>query len=368
MGIVGATTPTIPTISSPGDVTVLPAEFDGSPTPGQLDALAAEIQKDVDEMLAANPNLNKVVVLSHMQQIAIEQELATRLTNVDVIVAGGSNTRLFDENDRPRPGDSNQGEYPIFTTDADGKPVAIVNTDGNYKYIGRLVVDFDENGNVIPESYDAEISGAYATDEEGVAALGAEGLVDPEIQAIVNKLEEVIVAKESNLFGFSDVYLNGVRGSVRTEETNLGNLTADANLAIAKETDPTVVISLKNGGGIRDDIGQSIVPPGGTGEPERLPTEAIPGVKPAGGISETDIANSLRFNNGLTLLTITAEELLAVVEYGVAASSDDDANTPGQFPQVAGIEFSFDVNAEPNDRVQSLVVLDEAGNDGRGSK
>ena len=88
VGVVGATTPTIPSISSPDDVTVLPAEFDGQPTAAQLDALAAEIQTDVDELLAANPDLNKVVVLSHMQQLNIEESLATRLRNVDIIVAG----------------------------------------------------------------------------------------------------------------------------------------------------------------------------------------------------------------------------------------------------------------------------------------
>ncbi len=363
IGVVGATTPILRAISSPGGITVLPADFDGTPTPEQLDALAAEIQRDVDELLAANPDINKVVLLAHMQQISVEQELATRLKNVDIIVAGGSNTRLFDENDRPRDGDTVQGEYPIFTVDADGNPVAVVNTDGNYKYIGQLVIDFDANGIIIPESYDPTVSGAYATDAEGVAALGAEGLVDPEIQEIVDALEAVIIAKESNVFGISDVYLNGSRGGVRTQETNLGNLTADANLAIAKQTDDSVVISIKNGGGIRADVGQVIVPPGGTGEPERLPTEEIPGVKPAGGISQNDIANSLAFNNGLTLLTVTAEELLALIEHGVSASSEDDAVSPGQFPQVAGIEFSFDVTAAPGDRVQSLVVLDEAGND-----
>jgi 2',3'-cyclic-nucleotide 2'-phosphodiesterase (5'-nucleotidase family)/predicted extracellular nuclease len=364
IGIVGATTPTLGSISSPGDVTINPQPFDGTPTAEQLDALATEIQTDVDELLAANPDLNKVVLLAHMQQIGIEQELSTRLTNVDIIVAGGSNTRLLDETDRLRAGDTAQGPYPIFETDAEGKPVAIVNTDGNYKYIGRLVVDFDENGNVIPESYDPEVSGAYATDEQGVADLEAEALVDPEVQEIVNNLNEVIVSKESNVFGISNVFLNGTRGSVRTEETNLGNLTADANLAFAKTIDPTTVISIKNGGGIRDNIGRSVVPPGGTGEPELLPTEEIPGVKPAGGISENDIANSLRFNNGLSLLTISAEELLGVLEYGVAeTSSTDDSVTPGRFPQVSGIEFSFDPTAEPNNRIQSLVILDEAGND-----
>jgi 2',3'-cyclic-nucleotide 2'-phosphodiesterase (5'-nucleotidase family)/DNA-binding beta-propeller fold protein YncE len=363
IGVVGATTPTIRIISSPGDVTIAPVEFDGNPTPAQLDALAADIQADVNALLAANPDVNKVVLLAHMQQLAIEEALAERLSNVDIIVGGGSNTRLFDDDDRPRDGDSDQGPYPIFKTGADGNPVAVVNTDGNYKYVGRLVVDFDENGVIDPSSYDATVSGAYATDAQGVNDLGAAGLVDPEIQAIVDALRVNIEAKESNVFGVSDVYLDGLRGSVRTQETNLGNLTADANLAIAREItgDDSIVVSLKNGGGIRDDIGQVYVPPGGTGDPVELPNEAIPGVKPEGGISETDIANSLRFNNGLTVLNITREGLVAVLEHGVAASSLDDTNTQGRFPQVSGVEFSFDLNAEAGDRIQSAAIKDADG-------
>ena len=361
IGIVGATTPTLPTISSPGDLTVLPQAFDGDPSPQQIEALAQIIQKNVDELLAANPGMNKVVLLSHMQQISIEEQLATRLEKVDIIVAGGSNTRLFDENDRIREGDTNQGTYPIVKTDAAGAPVAVVNTDGNYKYIGRLVIDFDESGNILPDSYDAAVSGAYATDAAGVAALKAEKLVDPEIQQIVDQLNEVIVAKESNLFGASKVYLNGQRSSVRIEETNLGNLAADANLAAAKKIDATAAIAIQNAGGIRDDIGQIVVPAGGTGEPIKKTTESVPNVKPAGGISETDIANALRFNNGLTLVTVDAQELVDVIEHGVAATTMDDANTQGRFPQVAGMRFSFDPTAAAGDRVQSLVVLDESG-------
>lgn len=363
IGVVGATTPTLPVIASPGDVTVNPQDFDGAPTPEQLDALAAEIQADVDQLLAANPAVNKVVVLAHMQQLSIEQELAARLSNVDIIVGGGSNTRLVDADDRLRDGDTAQGVYPIIQTGADGNPVAVVNTDGNYKYVGRLVIDFDDNGVLVPESYNPAVSGAYATDEQGVAALNAQALVDPEIQAVVNALETIIVASESNVFGVSNVYLDGRRGSVRTEETNLGNLTADANLAIARQSDPSVVISLKNGGGIRDDIGQVVVPPGGTGDPEFLPNEEIPGVKPAGGISETDIANTLRFNNGLSLLTVTAEQLLALMEHSVEASSLDDSNTQGRFPQIAGFSFSFDLTRDPGDRVLSLAIEDESGRD-----
>jgi 2',3'-cyclic-nucleotide 2'-phosphodiesterase (5'-nucleotidase family) len=369
IGVVGATTPALNIISNPGDVIVNPTGFDsGIPTPEQLDALAAEIQQDVDQLLTANPDINKVVLLAHMQILSIEQELATRLSNVDIIVAGGSNTRLVDETDRLRDGDTAQGVYPIIKTDVDGNPVAVVNTDGNYKYVGRLVIDFDANGVIIPESYDPAISGAYATDDQGVEDLGAEGLIDPEIQGIVDQLRTVILATESNVFGVSDVYLAGLRGDVRIQETNLGNLTADANLAIAKAADSNVVISLKNGGGIRDDIGQVIVPPGGTGEAERLPTEEVRDadgnvVKPAGGISQTDIANALRFNNGLTLLTVTAQELVDIIEHGFAASSPDDSNQQGRFPQVSGLGIAVDLTRDPGDRLVSLAIEDETGKD-----
>ena len=368
IGIVGATTPTLRTISSPGNVGVFPTPFGGTPTAEELDALAAIIQADVDALRLANPGLNKIILLSHMQQIAIEQELASRLSHVDIIVAGGSNTRLVDENDRLRAGDTAQGIYPIIKTDADGNPVAVVNTDGNYKYVGRLVIDFNAEGVIIPESYDPLISGAYATDAQGVADLNAAGLVDQEIQAIVDQLRDVIVAKESNVFGVSNVFLDAQRSSVRIQETNLGNLTADANLAIAKETDDSVVISLKNGGGIRNSIGRIVTPTGSIGEVERLPNEAVTDaegniIKPAGGISETDIANALSFNNGLSLITVTAQQLRDLMEYGFGASTLNDSNTQGRFPQISGFSVAVDLTREPGSRVLSLAIEDETGKD-----
>ncbi|MEM8956732.1 MAG: choice-of-anchor I family protein [Pseudomonadota bacterium] len=385
IGVVGATTPTLGSISNPGGVGISPSPFDlGSPTEEQLDALAAQIQAEVDALLAADPTLNKVIVLSHMQQLSIEEALAERLTDVDIIVAGGSNTRLFDDTDRPRDGDSDQGQYPLeedgdtgelnFITGADGTPTAVVNTDGSYKYVGRLVIDFDENGVIIPESYDEEVSGAYATDAQGVADLGAEDLVDTEIQALVDAVGAQIFATESNVFGVSDVFLNGNRqgidtpddpDGVRTQETNLGNLTADANLAYAHSIDDTVVISLKNGGGIRASIGQTIVPPGGT-EAERTPNEEILDedgnvVKPEGGISENDIKNVLAFNNSLTLVTLQKSEIIDLLEHGVSGLPAVPGDAEGRFPQISGVTFSFDETLPIGSRILNAAIVDEDG-------
>ncbi|MFM2390597.1 MAG: hypothetical protein RLZZ437_2152 [Pseudomonadota bacterium] len=359
IGVIGATTPTLRTISSPGSVGIAPTPFSGTPTEAELDALAAVIQSEVDALLATG--INKVVLLAHMQQIAIEEALATRLTGVDIIVAGGSNTRLLDSDDTTRPGDSVQGQYPKFITAADGKLTALVNTDGNYKYLGRLVVDFDAEGNLLP-GYDPAISGAYRTDAAGVAALGAENLVDPEIDAITDALEQVIIAQDGTFFGITDVFLNGARSSVRVQETNLGNLTADANLAFAQAVDDTVVVSIKNAGGIRASIGRIEVLPGTT-TPAQLPPQGNPlSGRPEGGISQTDIQNALSFNNGLSIVDLTRANLVAVLEHGVAASSLVDTNQQGRFPQVSGLQFSFDLTRPAGDRIVNAAIVDDNGN------
>ncbi|MEL6478252.1 MAG: choice-of-anchor I family protein, partial [Pseudomonadota bacterium] len=244
-------------------------------------------------------------------------------------------------------------------------------TDGSYKYVGRLVIDFDEKGNIIAESYDSEVSGAYATDDQGVADLNAAGLIDPEVQAIADAIQAQIIATEGNVFGISDVFLNGNRSGdnadptdpdgVRTQETNLGNLTADANLAAAQDADETVLVSLKNGGGIRANVGEIVVPAGGT-EAVRLPNEEILDgdgnvVKPEGGISQNDIQTVLAFNNGLVLMTVTKEELVALLEHGVSAIPE----VSGRFPQIAGVEFSYDPSKAVGSRIESASVTGPDG-------
>ncbi|MGK7919214.1 MAG: bifunctional metallophosphatase/5'-nucleotidase, partial [Trichodesmium sp.] len=341
IGIVGATTPTLPVISSPGDVVVTPPDSD------DIEALAEIIQETVNELTATG--INKVILLAHMQQISIEQELAELLTDVDVIIAGGSNTLLATEDNILRDGDEAANSYPIQLTSASNEPVLVVNTDGNYRYVGRLIADFDENG--IITSFDEDFSGAYATDDEGVdRAFGEdvdpEDVADPTVVAVTNAINENISARDGNIFGATDVFLNGIIGNIRTEETNLGNLTADANLFVAQEYDSDVVVSIKNGGGIRENIGQSFIPPGATSDDlVQLPPAGNEFAgKEEGQISQLDIENTLSFNNELTLLTVTAEELKQILEHGVAATAD--GATPGQFPQVGGLAFSFDATQQ----------------------
>jgi 2',3'-cyclic-nucleotide 2'-phosphodiesterase (5'-nucleotidase family) len=368
IGLVGVVTPSLASITSIAAELVSPAATD------DLAALAAEVQAVVDGLTAQG--IDKVILLAHMQQIAVEQRLAGLLKDVDIIIAGGSNTRLADDDDILRVGEERamdcvpmdiqmatgaQCSYPIMLSSASGEPVAIVNTDGDYKYLGRLVAGFDGRGVLVEESLDEGINGAYATDLDGVSRLGGPE-PDATVVAIADALTAVLVERDGNILGSTAVYLDGRRAQVRTQETNLGNLTADANLWVARLFDPSTLISIKNGGGIRDDIGFFAFPPGSTAieDLEFFPPAANAAAgKLEGEVSQFDLEGTLRFNNGLTLLTVTAAELRAIIEHGVAASAP--GATPGRFPQVAGLRFSFDPSLPASSRVQSLAVVDGSG-------
>ena len=345
IGVVGVTTPRLRSLSKSGAVGIVPED------PDDVMALAAIVQESVDGLTATG--VNKVIVAAHLQQIHIDELIASQLRDVDIIIAGGSNTLFADETDRLRDGDVARRPYPILTNSMTDEPIVIVGTGGNYRYVGRLVVSFDKTGVLLPESIDAEVSGAYAADEQGVVDTGNVAPT-PRVVEITEAVRNVVITKDGNIFGQTSVYLNGNRGSVRTEETNLGNLTADANLDAARRFDPSVVASLKNSGGIRASIG--VTARGGTHPPPGNPLVG----KGAGQISQIDIENTVRFNNGMSLLTLTAAQLLEVIEHAVAES--EPGSTPGQFAQVAGVAFSFDISHPAGSRVMSLVIIDAYGN------
>ena len=362
IGVIGASTPSLGNITSTGDITVLPGG-------GGIPALAAELQPAVDAL--TDDGIDKIILLAHMQTISIEKELATLLEGVDIIVAGGSNTLLADDNDRLLDGDSAADGYPLSFTSAADEPVLVVNTDGDYKYVGRLVVEFDDNGVLLTDRLDDTVNGAYAADDAMAGEL--QGTVNSDVDTLATALEEVLAERDGNIIGRTGVYLDGRRSQVRTQETNLGNLTADATLWLARQYDANVQISIKNGGGIRDDIGYFVIPPGSTSEDDLTfypPAANDAAGKQEGDISQFDLEGSLRFNNSLTIGDVTAQELYALLEHAVAKVE----GVAGQFPQVAGLRFSFDparpgLRSQANgddidqagERVRNLAVVDDSG-------
>ncbi len=372
IGIVGATTPILQTISSPTGTVVV------GPTSNDMPALAEVLQPAIDTVIASG--VDKVVLLSHLQQIDLETELAGLVSGVDIIVAGGSDTILANPDDPLQPGAVPADSYPRLVTSDAGEPVAIVSTDGEYTYVGRLVVDFDADGILVApdgtpldsiDDLDLDLNGPIPTTADAVTAeWGAEdpfadGTKGDLVEALVQSVTGVVSAKDGNVFGETSVFIDGRRSEVRTQETTAGNLSADANLFVAQQVDPSVQVSIKNGGGIRAEIGE-VVNNGDVTEFLPPQANALSG-KLEGQISQLDIENSLRFNNDLTLLTTTAAGLKELLEHGVAATMP--GATPGQFPQIGGMAFSFDptrparTSTTAGERIRSLVVGEGADTD-----
>ncbi|WP_069789967.1 choice-of-anchor I family protein [Cyanobacterium sp. IPPAS B-1200] len=348
VGVIGAVVPYLPQIAGIGGITMLT-----NPTSRDIEVnaqlLADNIQPFVDELV--NQGINKIVLMTHLQQFEIEQALATKLTDVDIIMGGGSNRVMANDDDILRQDETQVAPellqpYPQVFQDAEGNDVYLVNTGGNYRYLGQLIIDFDSEGQIIEIGDD---SGTFATDIAGVDRLYEEDITtfeqvrdfaNQDLVAVVDNVGNFINGKDGTIFGNTEVYLNGLRSSVRAEETNLGNLTADANLWYAEQYGFDIDISVKNGGGIRDQIGLSFIE-GGTNELVQLPPQANPAVgKEEGDISVLDIENSLRFDNKLSVADISAQGIKDLAEHFVAQWAE--GATPGQFGQIGGFSFSFD--------------------------
>jgi 2',3'-cyclic-nucleotide 2'-phosphodiesterase (5'-nucleotidase family) len=121
----------------------------------------------------------------------------------------------------------------------------------------------------------------------------------------------------------------------RTCESLIGNVVTDA-LRATYGTD----FAITNSGGIRADL---TCPPEGS---DLCPADA--GEHP---ITEGQVLTMLPFGNVAVTAEVSGAELKAMLEAGVAAMPE----ASGAFPQVSGLCFTYDTEAEPGSRVTGAV-------------
>ncbi len=320
IGVIGATTPELPFISSPRDVIV-------------LSDIADIVQTEVDELTAEG--INKIIFISHLQDVNEDLELAGQLNDIDVMIAGGGDELLANEGDLLVPGDELAnafGPYPLIATGADGRDIPVVTTTGNYKYVGRLIVEFDPEGNVIAID---EASGLVrVAGGDNPDAVPPDGFIQ---ENVVDPVSDYVSGLAANVIAESEVALEGRRSpGVRTEETNLGNLTADALLyqatVLAGEFGvPVPDAALQNGGGIRNDT-----------------------LIPAGDITELTTFDILPFANFVSIVpNIPREQFKEIMENCVSQIPTAD----GRFAQIAGFRLVYDPAGTPQVLDEELNVV-----------
>ena len=147
---------------------------------------------------------------------------------------------------------------------------------------------------------------------------------------IQDKIDEYNMANEvvlGQVIGNTLTELDGVRGNVRTKETNLADLITDSML---KETGADVVIT--NGGGIRASID-------------------------AGEITMGEALTVLPFGNLVTVIEVTGQDIADAIKFG--AQYYPNAN--GGFPQIAGATYKIITELKPVLDANGLPTVDENG-------
>ncbi|OYW78120.1 MAG: hypothetical protein B7Z37_01215 [Verrucomicrobia bacterium 12-59-8] len=365
IGFVGATTYDLLTKSSPNGT--VPNTSGAATEAGKIAEVAAYIQGAVNALTSAG--VNKIVMVDQLDTLDRDKALALQVSGIDVIVAGGGHERLGDANDTAASFNGHDATfissdtYPIQTTGADGKPVLIVTTDTEYSYLGRLVADFDANGELLLGNLNSTTNGAYASTETTLQSAynttaSADSIVmgstiGAKVKAITTAINNIISSKDGTIFGYTNVYLEGDRVFGRAQEVNLGDITADANAWKARAAlglgDNSAVFSLKNGGGLRASVGS--VDANGV----KLPPFASSGVKPAKAISQLDVENALRFNNQMMVFDTTPQGLLNILNYAAGLAAGN-----GGYPQVGNIRFSYDSSLPAGQKVRSVVLINDA--------
>jgi 2',3'-cyclic-nucleotide 2'-phosphodiesterase (5'-nucleotidase family) len=153
----------------------------------------------------------------------------------------------------------------------------------------------------------------------------AEATPDPAALAIVKRYETELSQQLDVEVAKTTVELDSRNASVRGQETNMGDLIADA---IRASTGADIAIT--NGGGIRAN---KLYPAGSS-------------------ITRRDILTELPFGNSTALVDITGADIVAALENGLSQVE----NRQGRFPQVSGMVVTYDPRQPPGSRVASVTI------------
>jgi 2',3'-cyclic-nucleotide 2'-phosphodiesterase (5'-nucleotidase family) len=369
VGIVGATTPLLPGISSPP--AGLMKNWSAANTEAQnLAAMIPLVQAEIDD-LRNNQGVTVIIVMSHLQNAANEiNTLVPALRGVDLVISGGGHELMSDPDDalivdfgapviRPT-----YTTHPVTATALDGKTVPVVTGHFGNRYVGELNFTIDDATGAITSldsSRMIRVSGYSNVDHDNnpsTAALSdADAVVgNPDIKAkVVDPVLAYVAALNAQIIGTTGTKLNGPTHAtctpvapattcqytegVRNAETGLGNLVADA-MRFAGQTD----VAIQNGGGIRASL-------------------AVPG-----NVTLGDTFNILTFTNLVKRAPVmNATQLKDILEHAVGAASATGAAN-GKFAQISGMKVVYDTRLTPRstvvanlgtgDRVRSIVLDD----------
>ncbi|CAI6346863.1 unnamed protein product [Macrosiphum euphorbiae] len=305
VGIVGYLTTDTPTISNTGNVEF----FD------EVESLKKETKKLRDD------GVNIIIGLGH-SGIEKDQIIAREVEDIDIIVGGHSHTFLY--SGTPPSIEKPYGPYPLYVTNVNNKKVPILQAYANTKYVGKVVLKFNSNGDLV--SIDGKPT-----------LLNHEAKQDPEMLTVVDQWKPQVTNITNVTIGRTAVELIN---TCHQMECNIGNLIADSFVyynILKKEnyneywTDAP--IGIVQAGGIRTTINET---------------------DHDGYITLGQLINVMPFQNTLIKVTISGSSLLEAFEQSVYDFVEGRGGS--KLLQVSGVLVEYDLTKSPGNRVSSLSL------------
>ncbi len=294
-----------------GFISALAEDTDETSSPGdnvEFEDTITSLSTQAEALASAG--INKIIALTHVGY-AQDLQIAANVPGVDLVVGGHSHTLLSNTDENAA------GPYPTLVNGVGGMEVPVVTAGAYAKYLGDLVVTWDDEGNVVSAEGAPIIMDASVTPDEGYAARLAE------LQEPINALMEEVI-------GTATAAIEGSREVCRVVECSMGNLVADAMLdRVAGQGN---VVAIQNGGGLRASID-------------------------AGEITMGEALTVLPFSNTLATVELSGADVIEALENGVS----DIENGAGRFPQVAGLKYSYTLANPAGERISDVLVPGDGG-------
>ncbi|KAL0821636.1 hypothetical protein ABMA28_005077 [Loxostege sticticalis] len=265
----------------------------------------------VDEIVALkeevanlqNEGIKIIIALGHSGYLK-DLQIAKEVEGLDLVIGGHSNTFLW--NGTSPDAEEIQGPYPTYVKQASGRTALVVQAYAYTKYLGKLHMVFDSNGEIV--SADGQpilLDNSIPQDQETLQ--------------IVNRYSKQLKNLTDNIVGETSVVLDGL--GCQQKECNLGNLIADAMFYTYTEsykgdhwTD--VPIAMIQGGGIRASIAH---------------------VDTSTKISKADLIAVLPFGGNLTIVTVNGSIILQMLEHSSLGNHEFDEAVSGLVPFIRNL-------------------------------
>ncbi|RVE45432.1 hypothetical protein evm_009867 [Chilo suppressalis] len=248
-------------------------------------------------------------------------EIAKKVEDIDLVIGGHTNTFLW--NGTSPDSEKPEGPYPMIVKQASGRKVPAVQAYAYTKYLGKLHLVFDSDGELI--SYDGN-----------PIILDKDVPQDPHVLQIVNQYKVDIEKITELVVGRTSVVLDG--DSCRRVECNMGNLIADAMIyKYASDyygsgwTDAPV--SVIQGGGIRASIVRKNLP---------------------ANVTKGELLSVMPFDGNIVVISVNGSVIREMLEHSVAKYNDK--RPPGQFLQYSGLKVEYDFARQPFRRVTNVLI------------